>query len=430
VHSLSILLRALSVCALAVAALGVAPAWAQDQPQASDRGGALRVFLDCGSCDENYFRTEVTFINYVRDRADAEVHVLVTTQGTGGGGVEYTIKYIGLGRFAGVDHVLTHFSQQTQTADERRAGLVATFRLGLIRYAAETPLASRLKVTFDAPKESGAKQPVADPWNYWIFNIGASGSVEGQESGDEKRINGSFSANRTTNAWKMNFTSFASYSQEEFVLDEGETFTSVSRNIGANALVAKSLSDHWSLGGVWALQSSIFANYDLRMRAGGGLEYDIFPYADSTRRILALLYTVGMERAQYQETTIFGKDDETLMDHRFETTLNLRQPWGSASASFETVQYLSAPSKYRISTYGNVEIRVFKGFSVELYGQASRRRDQLSLRRGNATNEEILVRQRELATGYQYDVGFGISYSFGSIFNNIVNPRFRNAGGF
>jgi len=28
------------------------------------------------------------------------------------------------------------------------------------------------------------------------------------------------------------------------------------------------------------------------------------------------------------------------------------------------------------------------------------------------------------------DLGFGISYSFGSIFKDVVNPRFRNAGGF
>lgn len=47
----------------------------------------------------------------------------------------------------------------------------------------------------------------------------------------------------------------------------------------------------------------------------------------------------------------------------------------------------------------------------------------------SASTEEILVRQRELATGYQYEVGFGVSYSFGSIFNNVVNPRFRNVGG-
>ena len=31
-----------------------------------------QVFLDCASCDENYLRTEITFINYVRDRADAD----------------------------------------------------------------------------------------------------------------------------------------------------------------------------------------------------------------------------------------------------------------------------------------------------------------------------------------------------------------------
>jgi hypothetical protein len=83
-----------------------------------------------------------------------------------------------------------------------------------------------------------------------------------------------------------------------------------------------------------------------------------------------------------------------------------------------------------VTASGNVEFRLFKGFSVDLFAEASRRRDQLSLRRGDATNEEILVRQRELATGYQYDFGFGISYAFGSIFNNVVNPRFRNAGGF
>jgi len=419
------------MCVLALVIVASTTAEARSQAtEGGGRAGALRVFLDCSACDENYLRTEITFIDYVRDRADAEVHVLVTTQGTGGGGIEYTIKYIGLGRFNGIDQTLKHFSAQTETADERRAGLAATLRLGLVRYAAETPLAPRLKVSFDAPPKTSADAAARDPWNFWIFRIGSSGSLEGQESGNEKRISGSLSANRTTNEWKLNFNGAGNYSQEEFVLDEGELYTSVSRNVQANALVAKSLSEHWSAGTVAALQSSIFSNYDLRTRLGGGIEYDVFPYSESTRRILALLYTVGWEHANYQETTIDGKDEEDLMDHRFETTLNLRQPWGSASASFEVAQYLTKPSKYRLSTFGNLEVRLFKGFSVDLFAEASRRRDQLSLRRGDATNEEILVRQRELATGYQYDVGFGISYSFGSIFNNVVNPRFRNAGGF
>jgi hypothetical protein len=418
-----------SVLVVCLLGLTTARAAAQDT-QTNDRSGALRVFLDCRSCDENYLRTEITFINYVRDRADADVHVLVTTQGTGGGGIEYTIKFIGLGRFAGADQSLTYVSPQTSTDDERRAGFAAVFRLGLVRYAAETSLASRLNVTFDGPKDTVAAAGVADPWNFWAFRVGLSGGFEGQESGNEKRMRGFLSANRTTDAWKMIFGASGNYGQEEFVLEEGDIYTSVSRNTDASALVAKSLTEHWSVGAVGALQSSIYSNYELRTRAAAGPEYDVFPYAESTRRILALLYTVGVETADYHEITIYGKDSETLIDHRFETTLNLRQPWGSAFASVEMTQYLSQPDKYRVTTAGNLEFRLFKGFSVDLFAEASRRRDQLSLRRGDATNEEILVRQRELATGYQYDFGFGISYAFGSIFNNVVNPRFRNAGGF
>ena len=101
-----------------------------------------------------------------------------------------------------------------------------------------------------------------------------------------------------------------------------------------------------------------------------------------------------------------------------------------AEGSVEMAQYLSQLDKYHITANGGLEVRILKGLSVAFSGEASRRRDQLSLRRGDATNEEILVRQRELATGYEYEFSFGITYSFGSIFNNVVNPRFRNAGGF
>ena len=32
--------------------------------------------------------------------------------------------------------------------------------------------------------------------------------------------------------------------------------------------------------------------------------------------------------------------------------------------------------------------------------------------------------RRELLTGHQYEAGLGLSYTFGSIFSNVVNPRF------
>ena len=61
-----------------------------------------------------------------------------------------------------------------------------------------------------------------------------------------------------------------------------------------------------------------------------------------------------------------------------------------------------------------------------MFGDYSRIRDQINLRKGSASPEEVLLRQRQLATGFSYFFGFGVSYRFGSIYNNVVNPRFRN----
>jgi hypothetical protein len=408
------------------------------KPAAPDqsRTDALRVFLDCNSCDENYVRTEITFVNYVRDRVGADVHVLVTTQGTGGGGTQYTLKFIGLARFQGVDQSLTYSSPQTATDDERREGLTSVLKLGLVRYAAETPLAPRLQISFNAPPDQAKAQAVRDRWNFWVFRLGASGDLEGQESSREHSISGDFSANRTTENWKINVNGSTEYSEESFDLEPddeedepGGTFTAVRRESEARALITKSINERWSYGATGIFISSSFQNYDLRTRFAPGIEYNIFPYAESTRRIFTLFYSVGFQTADYIEETIFGKLDERLVDHSFETSMALRQPWGTASGSFEVQHYLNVRDKYRINAFGDVEVRLFKGFSMEFFGGGARRRDQLSLRRGNATTEEILVRQRELATGFEYEFGFGFSYSFGSVFNNVVNPRFRNVGG-
>jgi hypothetical protein len=270
-----------------------------------------------------------------------------------------------------------------------------------------------------------------------VFRIGAFGDFEGQESSREKSIDGSFSANRTTETWKINLNGSADYSEETFDLEpdedeEGEeagTFTAVRREAEGRALVTRSINDRWSYGGTAVFINSSFQNYDLRTRFAPGLEYNLFPYAESTRRIFTLFYSVGLQTADYTEETIFGKLDERLVDHSFEASMALRQPWGTASASFEVQQYLNVRDTYRVNAFGNIDVRLFKGFSLEVFGGGSRRRDQLSLRRGSATPEEILVRQRELATGFEYEFGFGFSYSFGSVFNNVVNPRFRNVGG-
>ena len=66
---------------------------------------------------------------------------------------------------------------------------------------------------------------------------------------------------------------------------------------------------------------------------------------------------------------------------------------------------------------------------VVLFGSYAWVRDQLFLPAGDLSDEDVLTRRQALATGFEYFVSFGITYQFGSIFNNIVNPRFGGGEG-
>ncbi len=394
----------------------------------------MRIFLDCNRCDIAFLKREVTFIDYVRNREDSDVHVLVTTQRTGSGGTQYLLQFIGQASFRGVDQSLTYSAPQTATADEIRAGFAQIFKLGLVRYAAESPLADRLRVTFSRPPDSQPAAPEHDPWNYWVFRVGGGGNFAGEETSSSKSVNGSLRASRTTEQWRHAFSVNANYRENRFQVEEEDggsgTVLSVRRDNGIDGLAVRSLTEHWSLGLSAFASSSTFRNYDLRMRVAPGIEYNLFPYSESSRRMLTVQYTLGYDSNNYIQETVFGKMSEQLIDHRLGLGLGLRQPWGSASAEVNYSQFLSDPSKYSIGGEGNLNVRLFKGFSFNVSGDIVRPRDQIYLPRGEATTEEILLRQRQLATDFSYFFGFGVSYSFGSIFNNIVNPRFGGAGGF
>ncbi len=420
------------VCLVALLLAAPVHAGAQDAPTPqTPPAGAIRMFLDCSFfCDENFLKQEITFVDWVRDRKDADVHVLVTTQSTGGGGTEYTTKFIGLGRFAGVEQTLRYISTNTSTADEIRRGIADVLKRGLVRYVSETPMGSQLRVTFEGKKGEAAKaDPKKDPWNLWVFRTNIGGSMDGERSNKSRSIRGSASANRTTDDWRLSFSVSGNYRSSTFELSETETFTSISRNVDASATVVKSLTQHWSAGLLGSAGKSTFVNYDFRLRVAPGIEYNFFPYSQSTRRMLTVQYTIGANRFDYDEETIFGKLKESMIDHRLNTSLSLRQPWGTASGSVSYTQFLNKPEHYRLSAFGATNVRLFKGFSFSVFGEVSRTRDQIYLPRGGATPEEILVRQKQLATGYSYFMNFSVSYSFGSIFNNIVNPRFGGGGG-
>ncbi len=393
----------------------------------------LRVFIDCQyECDTEYLRQNVQFVDYVRDRTVADVHVLVTTQGTGGGGSAWTVKFIGLGRFDKVDRTLTFNTGPTASSDDRRKEFARIFKLGVATYAADSPTGPQLDVQWLKPATATtAAKPAKDPWNYWVFRTNLSGNRDGEESTGSSSYYLSFSANRTTEKWKINFSTSGSDSESTFDLgDDGGRIKSTSGSWSVDSLVVKSLGPNWSVGGRSSLSHSSYSNTDTEVSFAPGVEFSVFPYSESSRRNLTLLYTLGATRYEYKDVTIFDKLSETVPNHSLNTQLGLRQPWGSVGTGVTLSQHLNKPGRYRISTYASADVRLFKGFSFNMFGAYDRIRDQISLRKGGATPEEVLLRRRQLATGHSYHIGFGVSYSFGSIFNSVVNPRFGGGGHF
>jgi len=407
------------------------PARAQETTPVAAQPQLLRVFVDCYECDTEYLRQNVQFVDYVRDRTVADLHLLVTTQGTGGGGTAWTAKFIGLGRFDKVDRTLTFTTPQTATSDERRREFTRIFKLGVASYALDSSAGSQLDVQWLKPASAKTALPVKDPWNYWVFRTNLGGNRDGEESANFSSYRASFSANRTTEAWKISLSTNGNYNKSVFDLGEadGGTIESTSESWSVDSLVVRSLGSKWSIGGRASVSHSSFSNSDRVFTVAPGLELSVFPYSESSRRSLTTLYTIGASRYDYKDITIFDKRSETVPNHSLNTQLGLRQPWGSMNAGVNLTQHLNKPARHRISTYASADVRLFKGFSFNLYGGYDRIRDQISLRKGAATPEEVLLRRRQLATGHSYNLGFGISYSFGSIFNSVVNPRFGGEGG-
>jgi len=428
--------RRLVWLAVAVSLIGVLPVAAQvPSPPPPPPGAAppppratIRLYVDCSTyyCDSDYLRTELPFVDHVRNPQDSDVHVLATSRTTGSGGTEVTLKFTGQGPFKGIDDEIVFTTGQNDSEDTRRRDFVQTLKLGLARYAARTDLGRRLALTElkmpDGPL-SVSPQSRQDPWDYWFFRVGMSMNLQGESRNTYTYFSGSASANRTTEAWKLNFSASANHNESQYTYSDGSTYTSVRRSYSSSALVVKSLTDHWSAGVKGSATSSSYYNQDLAIRASPAVEYDLFPYAQSTRRRFTIQYALGYSYYDYKEVTLYGETEEGLPYHTVQVLADTKQKWGSVLGGVEVSQYLSKPSKYHVSVSGEASLKLLKGLSVSIGADMERIRDQLYLPRGLASNEEVLVRQRQLATGFSYYVYSSISYSFGSIFNNIVNPR-------
>ena len=369
-------------------------------------------------------RRNIGFVDYVRDRKQADVHILGTRRGTGGGGVSYRLEFIGRDRFEGQQHQLSYDAPPTLTREERRRELADRIRLGLVPYVDRTPEAEHVDVTYSPPEEpSATRASEEDPWNQWVFDIGLSGSADLQEQEYAYELRGDLEAERITEAWKINFSLDGEEEVDVFERDDTTDVRSVSEDYDFDSDVVKTLGPNSGIGISSSVFSRTFTNIQLGTRLRAAVEYNLFPYEISDQKRLTFRYRVGPEYRTYREITIFDQRRETLVRQSFQIGLGLNRTWGSVFASLEASNYFHDLSKNSVEFGSFLDVRIVEGLSLRLRLDAERIQDQLSLPAGDLSDEEVLLRRRERATSYEFGGSIGISYTFGSIYNNVVNTR-------
>ncbi|MFC1485840.1 hypothetical protein ACFL55_02310 [Candidatus Latescibacterota bacterium] len=394
----------------------------------------MRVYLDGFGRDGEFLTLEIPYVNFVRDRKLAQVHIMMTTQRTGSGGTEHTLTFIGLDEYIAMNDTLVYASQQMDTEETVRLGILNVMTIGLVRYVSRTALASCIVINYEPPEgqEVQSAEEVTDKWNYWVFNINGTGRNNEQSTRKTLRINGSLSADRVTPDWKTNFSFSGNDNIQKIkrsVDDDDETsdewYSSTTKSRTFNALVVKSITPHWSAGFIGGTSISIFGNTKFSYSIAPAIEYDVFPYAESTRRIFTFLYQVDFTDIDYDEETIYLKTSEQLLQEKLTAWYQVRERWGTIETILSGSHYFHDFDKNQLEFTVTLNLRLMEGLSLDLSGSYSRVRDQLNLPKGELTEEEILLNLLHRETDYQLNTSIGFRYTFGSIYSNVVNPRFN-----
>ncbi|QIA09468.1 hypothetical protein [Draconibacterium halophilum] len=382
-----------------------------------------KFFLECWECDFNLVRQELNFVSFVRDPNLADVHILSSTQRTGSGGRKIFLNFIGQNRFEDVDYDYEYLADQSETRSETRQGLLKIIKTAVLQYYSQTDFLDRVEIDLSEIEGKSATQIVDDPWNLWVISLEVGSNIQKEESQDEFSLNTEIRIQKVTDSWKTRIEGDYRMDNENYY-DDGEKFENNQTNSDITANFIKSLNQHWSGGVFGEYRSSSYLNTKNSYSFETGIEYNIFPWSVSNRKIFVFRYVAGASHFRYEEITIYDKTKENLFYEALVMDLEIIQPWGRIESRIEGKHYFHDFSKKRLSIDSEVSLRITRQLSVYSEVRYDVIHDQLYLPKGNASVEDVLLRRIKMATEYEFRFELGFQFTFGSIYNNVVNERF------
>jgi hypothetical protein len=381
-----------------------------------------KLFIKCDRCDQTYIRKEINYVDHVRDQALANIQLFIYRNRNANNGNRYTLDFIGNEFFSDKNISLLVDTNPKMTRDEIRSNLKKRIELGLVYYLIETDISNKISVTYDSAILRDEIESSSDKWNNWVFQSAGDANFENETSRKKSNINLQFDADKVTEKIKLQFDLDFERSNDRYESDD-DIFTSRRNRKSFSMKSVWSVSEKWSAGFSAGASSDTYQNIDFRYHILPAIEYSFFPYNEFVRREMVINYRIGYGYRNYIEKTIYDKLREDVYVHFIGFETRFRQPWGEINTNLSGKSFLQDPDKYSLRLDSWFSIRVFEGLSVRLGGELELIRDQLSLPMRNVSIEDLLLQQKEIATDFFTEFRIGLSYTFGSAYNNYLNSR-------
>ncbi|MGV3631220.1 MAG: hypothetical protein ACO1O6_08440 [Bacteroidota bacterium] len=397
------------------------------EAQTAKQPQSLSVFLDCsngGECFLDFIRKELDILTFVRDRTDADVQVLIANQYNANGGTVSNLMLVGRKSFAALSDTVSYYIDPNLTEDEKRHLLAKNLKSALFPFLKQTEIGKDIEIILPSREALGLDSIPKDPWNFWVFQLGVNGYSDGNENYFNLSGSGYFSMNRETETSRTGVYFNASGSKQEYK-DNGETYVYDFKNYYAEMNHSVKLTQHIATGISGFYSNSIYSNYRHRISVQPRFEYSIFPYKDFNTKRLILGVDLGPQYNHYIDTTVYLKTKELLFQQSLSLISSFTKPWGSINVGLFWSNYLHDVSKNQFNVSGAVSTRLFKGLNFAVWGNYAFVHDQVNIRKGDISVDQLLVKNKELLSSYNFNIGMGISYRFGSKNNNQVFPSFK-----
>ncbi|KJF42907.1 hypothetical protein [Draconibacterium sediminis] len=386
------------------------------------RDAKIKVYIEGARLDMDYMRRNMRFADFVNDPAVADVHIIINSRVSGSGGMVYSLMYNNLTFENFSDFTITCTTLADDTNEEERRKIKDALSLGLMPFVNQTKASDQISFRYRGEVEQAQVAEVDDPWNNWTFRGDISGSVNLEES--KKNYNYAFygRADKVTDEIRIRNNARRSVNTKKYTTD-GEEYRSDNTSTYGSSSVVKSLSSRWSTGLFGSFYNSNYRNTKYSMSVKPAVEYNIFPWDVSDRKVFTIAYYIGPEWMKYYEESIYDKLEESLWEQSLRLDLQIVQTWGEVKAGLNATNYMHDWTKNRITFDTDLSVRIIRGLSVRMGFTVENVHDQIYLPKGDISLEDVLLNKVQLPSSFEVGANVGIRVQFGSIYNNIVNNR-------